>query len=282
MKKSIIAAICLSSLGLSAQIKTPQPSPAAKITQTVGLTEVTIEYSRPHRRDRVIFGELVPFDKTWRTGANKNAIITIDDMLIFGKDTLNKGSYAIFTEPKKETWNIFFYSDTENWGTPEKWDDKLVAAKARVRASNSEKLTESFTISIDNVTINGGELSFAWEKTKVSIPFTVATETRVMAAIDAVINGPKAEDYYTAGDYYFSQKKDLKTALEYVNKALEMKDIKPFWYLRKKALILAELKDFKGAIAAAKLSLAAAKTAEYESYIISNEASIQEWTKLLK
>lgn len=282
MKKIIIAAICFSSLGLSAQIKTPQPSPGATISQSVGLTEVTIEYSRPYKRDRVIFGELVPFDKTWRTGANKNTIMTIDDILIFGADTLKKGSYAIFTTPKKDAWDIMFYSNTENWGTPEKWNDELVALKATAKVNSTSDVTESFTLSIDNVSMNGAELSIAWDKTKVTVPFTVPTETRVMASIESVMSGPSAGDYNTAADYYYSQKKDMNKALEYINKALELKEVKPFWYLRKKALIQAELKDYKGAIATAKLSLEAAKVAKYESYITSNEASIEEWTKLLK
>jgi len=102
MKKIMIAIACLGTLSLTAQITTPQPSPGAKSSQTVGLTEVDLDYSRPHMRDRVIFGELVPFDKMWRTGANKNSIITVSDMLIFRADTLKAGTYSIFTMPKSD------------------------------------------------------------------------------------------------------------------------------------------------------------------------------------
>ena len=134
MKKIMIAIACLGTLSLTAQITTPQPSPGAKSSQTVGLTEVDLDYSRPHMRDRVVFGDLVPFDKMWRTGANKNSIITVSDMLIFGKDTLQEGSYSIFTMPKSDkTWEVYFYSDTENWGTPEDWKEENVALKTMAK-----------------------------------------------------------------------------------------------------------------------------------------------------
>ncbi len=282
MKKLIIAALCFSGVGLNAQITTPQPSPAAKVSQTVGLTEVTIEYSRPHKRDRVIFGDLVPFDKMWRTGANKNTMITIDDMLMVGNDTLKAGTYAIFTKPKKDSWDVMFYTDTENWGTPENWSDDKVALKTTAKVSSNSSVVESFTIGLEDVQMDGADLLMAWDKTKATVSFSVPTEDRVMASIDKVMNGPGAGDYYKAADYYLAQKKDMNVALEYINKALDMREEKPFWYLRRKALIQAELKDYKGAIETAKLSMEAAKKANYESYVTSNQKSIEEWSKLVK
>ena len=128
IKKIFIAAVCFGTVVATAQIKTPQPSPAASFSQTVGLTEVEVEYSRPAKRDRVIFGDLVPYNDLWRTGANKNTIFTTSDMLIFGKDTLNAGTYALFTTPAEgSTWKVIFYTNSENWGTPEKVDQELVA-----------------------------------------------------------------------------------------------------------------------------------------------------------
>ena len=278
-----MALVCLGSLSLSAQIETPQPSPAAKTWQTVGLTEVTVEYSRPGKKDRVIFGDLVPYDKMWRTGANKNTMITVSDVLIFGKDSLQAGTYAIFTTPKSgKSWDIYFYSDTENWGTPENWSDDKVALKTTATVSKTTSVTESFTIGIDNVMMDGAELSFTWDKVKASVAFTVPTKEAVVANINSVMSGPSAGDYYKAADFYLSQKMELPKALEYINKALEMRGDNPFWYLRRKALIQAELGDYKNAIETAKLSLAAAKEANYEGYIKSNEKSIEEWSKKVK
>ena len=280
MKKIMIAIACLGTLSLTAQITTPQPSPGAKSWQTVGLTEIDLDYSRPHMRDRVVFGDLVPFDQMWRTGANKNAMITVSDMLIFGNDTLMAGTYAIFTKPKKDNaWEIYFYMDTENWGTPEKWNEEMVALKTMAKVTALENNTESFTIGIDNVSMDGADLNFSWEKTKATASFTVNTKAVVLSSIEKVMAGPGAGDYYKAADYYYTEKMELKTALVYINKALELRDDQPFWYLRKKALIQAELGDFKGAIASAKLSLEEAKKANYEAYITSNEKSIEEWSK---
>jgi len=279
----MIALLCLGSFSLSAQITTPQPSPAAKAWQTVGLTEVTVEYSRPAKRDRVIFGDLVPYDKMWRTGANKNTMITVDNVLIFGKDSLEAGTYAIFTTPKNgKSWDVYFYTDTENWGTPEEWNDDNVALKTAATVSKLSSVTESFTIGIDNVKMDGAELSFTWDKVKAVVAFSVPTKEAVMADINKVMNGPSAGDYYKAADFYLSQKMELPTALEYINKALDMREDKPFWYLRRKALIQAEMGDYKNAIETAKLSLAAAKEANYEDYIKSNQESIEEWSKKVK
>ena len=273
----------MGSVSLTAQIVTPQPSPSAKDWQTVGLTEITIDYSRPLKRDRVIFGDLVPYDKMWRTGANKNSMITVSDMLIFGSDTLQSGTYSIFTTPKNgKSWDVYFYTDTENWGTQEKWNDELVALKTTASVSKMNTSTESFTISLDNVSTDGAELSFSWGNTKAVASFAVNTTDAVLASINKAMNGPDASDYYKSADFYLSQKIELKTALEYINKALEMRGDNPFWYLRKKALIQAELGDFKNAIETAKLSLEAAKKADYASYIKSNEKSIEEWSKELK
>jgi len=276
----MIAIACLGTLSLTAQITTPQPSPGAKSSQTVGLTEVDLDYSRPHMRDRVIFGELVPFDKMWRTGANKNSIITVSDMLIFRADTLKAGTYSIFTMPKSDkAWEVYFYTDSENWGTPEEWKEENVALKTMANVTALPSNAESFTISIDNVSMEGADLSFSWEKTKATVSFTVNTNETVMSSIKKVMAGPSAGDYYNSAGYFLTQKIELKTALEYIDKALSMRDDQPFWYLRKKALIQAELGDFKGAIASAKLSLQEAKKADYKAYIKSNEKSIEEWSK---
>lgn len=279
MKNIIAIAACSLAVSVSAQIKTPQPSPAATAKQTVGLTEVEVVYSRPHRRGRTIFGDLVSYDKLWRTGANKNVVITTDDVLIFGKDSLEAGSYAVFTKPGKDAWKVYFYSDTENWGTPQKWDDSKVALETSAKTMKTGSTVESFTIAFEDVTADGAHLEFSWENTKVALPFTVSTKDRVMANIESVMSGPSAGDYYRAADYYLSQNKDLDQALTWMNKALEMRGNAPFWMLRKKSLIEAGLGKKKEAIATAKKSLEAAKEAGNDDYVKMNEDSIKEWSK---
>ena len=119
MKKLILLTLILVvSFNTNAQIETPRPSTSQKITQTVGLTEVTLEYSRPSMKGRVIMGELVPFDKIWRTGANANTKITFGDPVTIGGAKVKAGTYAIFTKPNPQNWEVYFYTDSNNWGTP--------------------------------------------------------------------------------------------------------------------------------------------------------------------
>ncbi|MCR9172839.1 MAG: DUF2911 domain-containing protein [bacterium] len=283
MKNVLFALSCSAVMSASAQIETPQPSPAAEVKQTVGLTEISVAYSRPSKKKRDIFGSLVPFNEMWRTGANKNTMITTDKILIFGADTLQPGTYAIFTKPSPGAWEVYFYTDTENWGTPENWDDEKVAAKVAGLTYAMNDVTETFTIGFENLTSKGADLTLAWDKTKVSVPFKVNTEAQVTAAIDQVMSGPTAGDYYRAANYYLEEKKDMNQALTWVNKSIEMDGGEgKFWVLRRKALIQAELGDYKAAIETAKKSKEGAEKAGYDNYIKMNEESIAEWSKMVK
>lgn len=280
MKKMIctllMAVVC--STGFS-QVKTPQSSPKAMITQTVGLTEVAIDYSRPSAKGRTIFGDLVPFGKLWRTGANANSIIIFsDDVMIDGK-TLPKGKYALFTIPKADNWDVIFYKDTDNWGTPENFDEAKVALKTTAKPQMLSNKLETFTIALNNLDNNFAHLEISWEKTIVPVKIEVPTDKIAMASIDKALNGPVAADYYAAGTYYFQSNGDMKKALEYVDKALNMNAQKPFWQLRQKSLIQAKLGDKKGAIETAKLSLTAAEAAKNSDYVKMNKDSIAEWSK---
>lgn len=283
MKKILLLAICITGLSANAQIRTPQPSPVSTVKQTVGLTDIEIEYSRPSKRGRVIFGDLVPYGELWRTGANKNTTITTSDILIFGSDTLQAGTYALYTTPlENESWDILIYKGTENWGTPEKVEKDLIALQLKGKVSKIENVTESLTIGVNNLTSDGASIEIMWDQLIVSIPFTVGTKTQVMDNIKKVMAGPSADDYYKAADYYYAEKNDLPQALEWINKSFELRGEEPFWMLRKKALIQAELGMYEEAIQTAKKSIEGAKAAEYDNYVKMNEESIKEWTPKVK
>lgn len=257
----------------------PQPSPMCKMEQTVGLTNLSIEYSRPSKKNRVIFGDVVPFGEVWRTGANENTKFTNSDAVIFGKDTLKPGTYALYTKPTKESWDLIFYTDATNWGTPESWDDKKVALKVSAKPGVSKDAVETFTISIDGLqSVNGGTLTLKWDQTAVSFPFTVPTDAKVMANINKTMAGPSANDYFGAANYYLENKKDLKQALEWATKASDMNP-EAFWILRTKSLIQAELGDKKGAIESAKRGLALSEKTKYDNYTKMFNDSIKEWSK---
>jgi len=279
--KKILASITLFLVCLPtfAQVKTPQASPKAAVTQTVGLTEVAIDYSRPSAKGRTIFGDLVTFGKLWRTGANQNSMVTFSDDVVIDGKTLKKGKYAIFTTPKADSWDVFFYTDTQNWGNPESWDESKVALKTSVKPETLNRNVETFTIAINNLDNNFAHLEISWEKTIVAVKFEVPTNKTAMASIEKALNGPSKEDYFAAGAYFFQSNGDMNKALEYVNKALDMSTDKPFWQLRQKSLIQAKLGDKKGAIETAKASLAAAEAAKNNDYVKMNKDSIAEWSK---
>ena len=280
MKKILFTlAVILSSFGSQAQVTTPQPSPKCTLNQMVGLTDVEIEYSRPGTKGRNVFGDLVPFGKVWRTGANANTTISFSEDVIIDGKTLKKGKYALFTLPKVESWEVIFYSKTDNWGNPEEWNESDVALRASVVPEMLNRNVESFTIDINNLDNNYGHLNLAWEKTLVSLKFEVPTQKMAMASIDKVLAGPSAGDYFSAAQFYYQSNGDLTKALNYVNKALELKKESPFWYTKLKSLIQAKLGDKKGAIETARLSLAAAKVANNNDYIKMNEDNILEWSK---
>ncbi|MCF8714240.1 DUF2911 domain-containing protein [Joostella atrarenae] len=277
--KKLILLICavLGSYALNAQVTTPQPSPTSKLEQKVGLTEVTIAYSRPSMRGRAIFGELVPFGEVWRTGANQNTIVTFsDDVKIGGKD-VKKGSYALFSKPNKNSWDVYFYNDTNNWGNPEKWDDSKVVAKVTATPYELPFEVETFTIDVDNLTNNGASLGIVWENTYVGVPFEVPTKEKATASIKKVMNGPQSGDYYAAAVYYLQEGQDLDQAQEWMDKAISEQKEAPFWMLRQKSLIQAKQGDTKGAIETAKKSLAAAEKAGNKDYVKLNQDSIAEW-----
>lgn len=279
MKKLLLLFMaCATVYSVDAQITTPQPSPSAKLEQKVGLTDVTLEYSRPGVKGRDVFGNLVPFGKLWRTGANKNTIITFSTDATVDGQTLKSGSYAIFTKPGKESWDVYFYSDTENWGTPKNWDEAKIAAKTNVKVESVPFNVESFSIDINNLSNNGGYLEFIWEKTYVAVPFTVPTDASVSASIDKVMNGPGANDYYSAAAYYLEAGKDINKAAGWIDKAVDMTKDKPrFWFLRRQSLIHAKAGNTKGAIAAAKASLMHAEKAGNADYVKMNKDSLKEW-----
>ena len=280
MKKTILAlAVILSSFGSQAQVLTPQPSPKCNLNQMVGLTDVEIEYSRPGTKGRNIFGDLVPFGKVWRTGANSNTTISFSEDVVIDGKTLKKGKYALYTLPKVESWEVIFYSKTDNWGNPEVWNEADVALRATVVPEMLTRNIESLTIDISNLDNNFAYLNIAWEKTLVSLKFEVPTQKMAMASIDKVLAGPSASDYFSAAQFYLQSNGDLTKALTYVNKALELKKENPYWYTKLKSLIQAKLGDKKGAIETAKMSLAAAKVAKNNDYVKMNEDNILEWSK---
>ena len=269
-----IISIC----GLHAQIKTPPASPSCKVTQTVGLTEVTIEYSRPSKKGRDIFSSngLVPLGQKWRTGANKNTMITFaDDVKVGGKE-VKKGSYALFTSPGTNSWTVYLYDETSNWGLPKAWDVTKEVANFSVTPTVLPFSVETMMININDIKSSGANIELVWDNVMVKIPMEVDTDKAVDAAYDRMMAGPSPRDYYNLGAYYHETGRDLKKALEFVNLALA--DEAKFWMVRRKSMILADMGKYTDAISAAKESIKLAETAGNKDYVRMNQKAISEWS----
>lgn len=264
----------------SAQITTPQASPKAVIEQTVGLTNVKIDYSRPSAKGRSVYGELVPFGRMWRTGANANTIITFSNDVVIAGKTLKAGSYALYTQPKADAWDVIFYDDTNNWGLPEKYDDSKEALRTSVKPEFLSRNVETLTIGVNNLDSDFGFLEIAWEKTMVALKFEVPTKATAMKSIETAMSGPTANDLFAAAQYYYQSNGDQAKALTWINQSIAKSGQEPpFYILRQKSLIQAKMGDKKGAIETAQLSLAAAEKAKNNDYVKMNKDSIQEWSK---
>ena len=260
------------------KITTPQPSPKATVEQRVGLTDISIEYSRPGVRGRTIFGDLVPFGKTWRTGANSNTKVTFSSDVSIDGQTLNAGSYGLYTVPNENSWEIIFYSESDNSGVPRDWDDTKIVAKTSVEVYSMPMNVETFTITFDDVSSTSAVIGLLWEKTYVGIKFEVPTDKLVSETIDAVMAAsPEAGDYYNAAIYYRQQDIDIKKANEWMEKAMSLTEKPAFWQLRQQSLIYAKMGETEKAIAVAEKSLELSKEAGNEAYIKMNTQSLAEW-----
>jgi hypothetical protein len=272
----VLLAICAPAI---AQIKTPAASPTAKISQEVGLIKVDVEYSRPAVKGRKIFGDLVPFGELWRTGANASTKVSFSDDVKVGGLPLPKGNYALYTIPGEKEWTIVFYKNTSFWGVPGKdYAEADVAAKFTVKSGSVKEMVESFTINLSNLKSASFDIDLMWDRTLVSIPVTMDTDTKVMADIKSQLEGPSAGVYYASARYYYEEKKEYAKSLEWVNKAME-KGGEKFYMLRMKAQIQADMKQYKDAIATAEKSTELAKKEGNADYPRMNDKSIAEWKK---
>ena len=265
---------------LTAQVETPPLSPIATVKQNVGLSELEITYSRPSKRGRQVFGNVVAYDQMWRLGANKNSTFTTSDDLYFGKDTLKKGTYAIFAMPQKQKWNVVFYADYSNWGTPDQWDDSKVVVSLNPEIESLKNSIETLSISIDKIKTDGAVLSISWDRVRVEMPFNIDTRSKVEKSISKVMGGPSANDYYSSAKYYYTKELDKEKALKWINAAVEIRGASAYWMTKMQAEILAWNGDYAKAIEAAQISIKMAEAKGNDDYVRMNEKSIAQWKKM--
>ena len=281
MRPIYIIFFLLSSFYGFSQLKTPSASTAAEIEQVVGLTEIEIDYNRPSKKGRNIFGNLVPYGKIWRTGANSGTEISFStDVTIIGQN-IKEGTYSIFSIPNKDSWEIILYADTDLWSVPRNWDETKIIFQSNFKTNmNNDKSVETFTISFDNITNNDFDLVFSWDDTYVIVPINVPTRSLVDNQIKSIMSdNPKSSDYYSAAVYYLQENNKLDVALDWMNKAIDMIENPRFFQLRQFSLILAANGKYREAIKVAKKSLELSIQANNQDYVKMNNDSISEWSK---
>ena len=234
----------------------PQPSPAAKVEQRVGLTDITIEYSRPGVKGREIWGSLVPYDKMWRTGANKATAITFSDDVSIADKKIEAGSYALFTIPGKEEWEIILNSETESWGTGN-YDPEKTVHQFKVKPTTGP-MVERMRFTVENIAVNSADIVLAWEKLRVSFKVMVDVEAKawanIMKAIEESDEDEKWKVYRNGANYLIENKKELAKAKQWIDKYIELKS--DSWYSYwVQADAFAALGDNKNAIKSAKKAI---------------------------
>jgi len=278
MKRILFLAFIFASVNMIAQIKTPSASPSCKVTQAVGLTDVTIEYSRPSVKGRTIFATdgLVKHDNIWRLGANRATKMEFSTDVTINDKALEAGAYAVLATPSAGTWAFHFHKhDTGSWSKYVDRDPALTVSSPVIKMG--EKV-ETFMIMTDEHTDSGANIYFLWENTMVALQLATEVDEKVMKNIETVMAGPSANDMYQAATYYHKSGKDLGQALTWITKATSGDDPK-FWQVRRKALILADMGKTKDAIKAATMSMELAKAAGNDDYVSMNKKSIMEWSK---
>ncbi len=205
---ALTAALLGGAAPLAAQFEPPSVSQKGSVSQRVGVTEFTVSYSRPNVKGRVIWGELVPYDKPWRTGANRaTTFSSTDDVEVEGKK-LPAGTYSIVTIPGKESWTVAFNRDVDLWFKTQ-YDEKKDALRVTVKPAPLDMFIETFTIVFRDVTPDGTVLTLNWEKLRVPVSLKVDTKGLVLAKGRAAVAAAKAGDWETplsVGRYFYNEK----------------------------------------------------------------------------
>jgi hypothetical protein len=274
-KPLLIATLCFALCSVQAQqLRTPAASPSQTIKQEMGLGTIELSYSRPGIKGRKIFGDLVPYNKVWRTGANGATTLTFSDEVTIGGTKIPAGKYGLLTIPDKNSWTIIITKQT-NVTSPAAYKQEEDVVRVQVKPAALKEPVETFTIQFADVKSNSCALQIMWEKTAVTLPISTDVDTKVMAQINEVMSKEEGnKPYFGAAMYYLENGKDLSKALEWFNKAVEQSP-KAFWVWHQYANCLAKLGKKDEAVKAANKSIELAKEAKNDDYVALNEKLIK-------
>jgi len=264
---NLIALSLLVAFGATAQINTPAPSPAGSVSSTVGLTEISIDYFRPCKKERKIFGDgndfLVPYGQIWRTGANAGTILTISTDAKIGGVDVKAGDYQVVSKPGADSWDVMLLTERIG-GNMNNYKEEIVAAKFSAKPMSTGNAVERMTFQISDISADNtsANIQFSWDNVMVNMPIEVSFHETVMADIAAKTQ-VNPGNYVAAANYYLNAGENLEQALEWMNLYLAVgQNSGQFWNVHTKAQILAKLGKKKEAIATAEDSMEKAKNFE--------------------
>ena len=266
---------------VQSQLIHPKASPFSKIKQDIGLTTVSIEYSRPAVRGRKLFGGLVPYGRIWRVGANESTKFTVNSEIEVMGNTLLPGTYALYAFPEESSWEVVFHKNTSHWGDGRTaYDPSEDACRVRIEPEEHSEWQENFLISFDSISHNGAIMQWKWGNTSVSIPLVVNTQKVMMQAIEkSLVGNPSAQTYYEAARYLQEEGIESARALNYLEKAIAIGG-DTYYFYRVKSLVEASVKNYKGAITSAQRSLVLARAEGKDEFVRMNQVNITRWKKL--
>lgn len=267
MKKLLTLAAALLTFSVTAQnLKTPAPSPTQTIKQDFALSSIEISYSRPAMKGRAIFGDLVPFDKVWRTGANSPTAITFGEDVKVAGNPVKAGTYNIVSMPGRSSWTIkLLNTDMNGFNYKPGSDVASFSAETQQLPMN----IENFTILFNAQTANSVDIGMMWDDVYVSFPVTADVESKIMGQIDDIMNKDN-KPYFAAASYYFENGKDINKTLDWAKKAA---DAQPdaYWVRHLLAKVQAKAGKKADAMASAKMSMEMAQKAGNMDYVRLNE-----------
>ncbi len=277
MKKILFVLMTVLGLSATAQVKMPAASPTQTLSQDFGLGKIEITYSRPGIKGRTVFGNgslLAPYGIVWRTGANGATKVTFSDAVTIGGKTLAAGDYALFTIPGEKEWTIIFNTNSKSWGSFD-YKEAEDVVRLKVAPEMTSNFTETFLISVGNITPESATINLKWGKVLVNIPIQTDIKTTIRKQIEASIAGANvtSNTYSAAANFYYDLDKDYAKALANVNKAIEG-NAKAYWLFLLKAKAQKELGDKKGAKESATVCIKLAEEGKNADYVRSGNELI--------
>jgi len=275
MRKIILGIIAFATtFSVSSQsIKMPPPSPPQTIKQDFGISSIELSYSRPGIKGRKVFGDLVPYGKVWRTGANSATTIDFAGDVTIGETKVPAGKYGLLTIPDKDSWTIIITKQLDVTN-PTSYKQESDVVRVNAKPMTMKDKMETFTMQFANVKPASCELEMMWENTAVALPISSDVETVVMKEIDDAMNKDN-RPYFQAALYYLNNGKDLNQAIAWFDKAIAQQP-DGYWIYHQKANALAKLGKKDEAKATAQKSMDLAKEAKNDDYVRLNEKLLEQ------